>query len=150
MNNKNPSTDIGAFSGDVWRVSLDWRALTKVQIIFSGWRDLYAYLDAQSAFFVSKGFSVAPTWMPSDKITLVLLASRETHDFVGAGDGAPDVIPQLDARRDRLTAEQLSVTYAPRKALNLKLSAQNQQRNSNIQRFVYNDNIFAADLTFTF
>ncbi len=150
LSHKNPSTDIGAFSGDVWRVSLDWRALAKLQIIFSGWRDLYAYLDAQSAFFVSKGFSVAPTWTPRDKITLTLLASRETHDFLGAGDGAPDVIPQFDARRDRLTSEQLSLTYAPRKALNLKLSAQHQQRNSNIQRFVYDDNLFAADLTFTF
>lgn len=150
LNHKNPSTDIGAFSGDVWRVGLDWRALAKLQVIFAGWRDLYAYLDAQSAFFVSKGFSVAPTWTPRDKITFTLLASHETHDFLGAGDGAPDVIPQFDARRDRVTSEQLSVAYTPRQALKLKLSAQHQQRESNVQRFVFDDNLFAADLTFTF
>lgn len=150
LDHKNPGSGIGAFSGDVWRVSLAWSVLAKVQMVFSGWRDLYAYLDAQSAFFVSKGFGVAPTWTPRDKITLTLLATRETHDFLGAGDGAPNVIQQFDARRDKLTLEQLSVLYTPRKALSLKLSVQHQQRNSNIQRFVYNDNLLAADLTFTF
>jgi len=50
----------GAFSGDIWRLSLQWQATEKTQISFAVWRDLEAYLASQSNYFVSTGGSISP------------------------------------------------------------------------------------------
>ena len=150
LSHNTASAGFGSFSGNVWRASLQWQPLAKTQFVFAGWRDVAAYRDAQSAFFVSRGYSVTPTWIPRDKITISLLASRETHDFLGSGDVAPALIPQFTSRQDKLTLEQVSVAYSPRKALSLKLSYQYQQRDSNIARFSYDDNLVSAALTVAF
>jgi hypothetical protein len=112
-------------------------------VIFNGWRQITAYLDAESLFFVSKGFSVTPTWTPTDKVTVSLAASTERQNYLGPDTGVAD----FESRRDRVSGEQVAIAYAPRQYLGFKISYNLQQRSSDVARFEYDDKIITASIT---
>jgi hypothetical protein len=142
-----PSAVFGNFSGDIWRVTLNWLPTEKTQLGFGAWRELHAYLVNASNYFVSKGFSVSPTWRPTEKITVDFIASREDQDFVAIqsvlGLAAPPVF-------DRVTAEQINVNYVPRERWMLNLFFRHERRTSNQTEFSFSDNWGNVSFTYKF
>ena len=139
-----PESRFAAFSGDIWKAALRWRPTDHVQWVLTGWRQLTAYVDAESDYFVSKGVSVAPVWIPVDSLTLSVGASRENHDYIGSSPSALTLV----SRRDRLTTEQARVAYTPTHSLTIKLTFNHEHRESNQARFQYNDTIATASVTY--
>jgi len=45
---------IGNYSGGTWRATVRWQPSAKTEIDIGGWRELQAYIDAQSDYFVSQ------------------------------------------------------------------------------------------------
>jgi exopolysaccharide biosynthesis operon protein EpsL len=132
-----PSHAIGEFSGDTWRAALQWQPRDKAQINAVAWRELHAYLTAESDYYVSNGVSISPIWFASEKLNLSLLLSTEKQDYLGEALG----IAIAGARRDRIYAEQANLTYIPVRYLTLNFSVRRAQRSSNQSQFAYNDTL---------
>ena len=146
-----PSTAIGRFSGEIWRVALQWQPTPKTQLLFGTWQQLDADLTAQTDYFVDKGVSLTPEWIASEKVTVSATVSHDTQNYVGSNPVGPipvDFVGQ--ARHDTLTSETGSVIYTPIRAIALTFTAGHARRNSNISQLEYNDFQGSANITYKF
>jgi len=146
-----PDTVIGAFSGYIWRLSYDWRPTDKTEILFSGSRDLQADLSAQTDYYVSKAFSIAPTWTPTEKISLSLVLVHDEQDFIGVNE----FVASVGSRRDRINSGQVNLGYTPfifsqSRALTITCSDRIEHRTSNQANLSYDDNIGKVGVNFKF
>jgi len=131
---------IGAFSGGVWRTSLQWQATEKTQIVAAAWHELHAYISNQSEFFVAQGGSISPVWLPTEKLQFSLSLSYQTQNYIASSQSAL----LLGTRDDKLRSEQLNFQYSPTRTINLKLSIRDEQRTSNQAQFAYDDQLVKA------
>jgi hypothetical protein len=139
-----PQSAFAAFSGDIWRAALQWQPTDKLQWILTGWRQLTAYVDSESDYFVSDGVSLAPTWTATGALKFSLAISRENHDYI---DSSPSAIA-LVSRRDEVTTERARLLYTPTDSVTLDLTFGYDQRGSNQRRFQYDDTLATASLTY--
>jgi exopolysaccharide biosynthesis operon protein EpsL len=137
---------IGAFSGDVWRVTAQWQPTDKTQISFAAWRELQAYLASESDYFVAKGGSISPVWAASEKFTLSMTVLEVDQDYIST---SPSVLT-VGTRHDRLNTQQVGVIYTPTRAILLNFSYSYQQRHSNQAQFTFDDRVATAAFTFKF
>jgi hypothetical protein len=133
------------FSGDVWRAALQWQPLAKSQVTFTGWRDLYAYLQAQSDYFVATGRSISPSWNPTEKLRLSLLFSWENQNYIESASTLA-----FSSREDRVTTTQMALTYYPGRRVTINLAYRSETRVSNLAAFSYDDKIASAKVTVKF
>jgi opacity protein-like surface antigen len=139
-----PEASFAAFSGDIWRAALQWQPTEQLQLLLSGWRQLTAYVDAESDYFVSTGVSIVPTWIATETVKLSLTISRENHDYI---DTSPSTIAFV-SRHDKLTLAQGAVIYAPRDVLIFALTARYHKRDSNQPQDHYDDTLATASVTY--
>jgi hypothetical protein len=139
-----PQSNFATFSGDIWKVALQWQPTDNLQWVLTGWRQLTAYIEAESDYFVSNGVALAPVWIASDVLTLSAGVSRENHDYISSSPSALTFF----SRHDRLTTEQARVAYTPTSSLTFKLSATYEERESNQARFQFNDTLATASVTY--
>ena len=130
-----PSSSFGAFSGQIWRASLDWSVSDKTQIALSTWRDLTANVDSESDYFVTRGVSLVPTWSPSQRIHLKLDGSIAQQDYINAARS----LLLYDSRNERVKTLSSTIEYDPRDLLTLRLAYDIEDRSSNRDRFNYTD-----------
>jgi hypothetical protein len=142
-----PSSIFGNFSGDIWRATLNWLPTEKTQLGFGAWRELHAFMVNASNYFISKGFSVSPTWRPTERITVDFIASREDQDYVAIQSVLGLLAPP---RFDRVTAEQINVFYIPRERWTLNLFFRNERRTSNQADFTFSDRNGNVSFTYKF
>jgi len=146
-----PSTAIGSFSGEVWRVSLQWQPTPKTQLLVGVWQQLDADLTAQTDYFVDKGVSLTPEWVASEKITFSARISRDNENYIGANPlGTIAATSIAQARRDTVTAETASMIYTPISAITLTFAAGHATRDSNIPQFHYNDLQASVNVVYKF
>jgi hypothetical protein len=139
-----PESAFATFSGDIWHVALQWKPTDQLQWVLKGWRELAAYIDAESDYFVSKGVSLTPTWVATQALKLSLTISRENHDYIGL---SPDAITFV-SRRDGLTSGQAGLLYAPKDSLLFKLTCRYAKRDSSQAQFQLNDTLASASVTY--
>jgi Putative beta-barrel porin 2 len=137
----------GNFSGDVWSATFNWQPSVKSRLVVSAYRDLHAYLEAESNYFVAVGESIAPTWIPTEKITVQLLLTWEHQSYIASAD---NVITTFAARKDNVSAQQIVLTYVPIEAININLAYKNEKRASNDNDFSYDDRSATAKIVFKF
>jgi exopolysaccharide biosynthesis operon protein EpsL len=146
-----PSAAIGSFSGEIWRVALQWQPTPKTQLLLGAWQQLDADLTAQTDYFVDKGVSLTPEWIPSEKVTVTATISHDTQNYVGSNPVGPIPVDFTgQARHDTLTSETGSLVYTPIRAILLTFTAGHVKRNSNISQFAYNDFQGSANITYKF
>jgi hypothetical protein len=141
-----PVSRFASFSGDIGRAALQWEPTDQLQLILAGWRQLTAYIDAESDYFISKGASLTPTWIATQTLKLSLTVSRENHDYIGS---SPSTIT-LQSRSDQLTSVLGALIYAPKDTLLFNLTARYDKRNSNQAIFQYDDTRATASVTYKF
>jgi len=135
----------GGFSGAIGDVLLQWQASNKIMLNFNGWRRLRAYLDAESDYFVSEGASVAPTWQPSDRISVELELGFETQDYLGASANL-----QSSARADRVRSGKLQLSYSPLRKLHFDLIGSIEERESDRDLLEYESQIASFGVRWTY
>jgi hypothetical protein len=146
-----PSTAIGSFSGEIWRVALQWQPTPKTQVLFGAWQQLDADLTAQTDYFVDKGVSITPEWIASEKLTFSASISRDNENYIGSNPvGVVPVAPLTQARHDTLTGATANMIYTPIRAITLTVSAGHVTRNSNISQFHYNDMQGSVNILYKF
>jgi exopolysaccharide biosynthesis operon protein EpsL len=146
------NSSVGGFSGEIWRVTFQWQATDKTELILGTWRQLTADLTSQTDFYVSRGVIINPVWAPSEKIRLSLIASYEDQDYLGTNPfGVNPVLDDLtQARRDKITSESAVFAYTPIRAVTLSFSAAHENRDSNSAQFDYKDVRAEANVTYKF
>jgi hypothetical protein len=137
------SETIATFSGDVWRVGLIWKPTDKMQLEGAGWRNLQAYVTAQSDYFVDRGESIALRWTATEKIVVSGSYTFENQNYIGVGLTQPTLV----ARRDSLNTPQASIKYTPFEFLVFDFGYAYERRNSNTAGFQYNDHVISAKVT---
>jgi len=137
------SAAIESFSGDVWRIAAQWLPTEKLEIDVDGWRNLQAYVTAQSDYYVSKGGRISAPWTASEKIKVALSVGYEVDDYIGLGESEIE----QGSRRDTLTTAQASLTYTPFQFLIFDFGYAYEKRSSNESQFEFNDNVFSAKVT---
>jgi hypothetical protein len=141
-----PNATIGNYSGGTGRATLKWHPGAKTEVAITGWRDLTAYIDAESDYFVTTGARIAPSWAPTERITTSVAVSWERQSYIGSNPIA--VADPL--RHDIVRYVQASATYAPRRALELDLSYRRELRDSNRAALAYTDNLAILGLRVLF
>jgi opacity protein-like surface antigen len=141
-----PYSQFAAFSGNIWRASLQWQPTDELQFVFTGWRELKAYVDSESDYFVSTGGSIEPAWTASDKLTLSLAVSWENHDYIGS---SPSTLT-FASRHDQVMTQQARLVYKPAPSLAVNLTYRYDRRDSNRASLEFDDTLAAANITFKF
>jgi hypothetical protein len=137
---------VGRFSGDIWRVSVDWRPTDKTDLVATGWHELHAYTVSEADYFVSHGASLSPVWNASEKITFSLVFSLEDQNFIASSTSAL----LTGSRTDKVTGQQINLLYTPRSNLFLNVFFRNEQRSSPVEEFNYNDKMARGSVTWKF
>ena len=150
-----PSSAIGSFSGEIWRVALQWQPTPKTQLLVGAWQQLDADLTAQTDYYKDRGFSLTPEWTASEKLTFSATISRDTNNYIGSSPAGliqlgPIPVVTTQARHDTLTGETGSLVYTPIRAILLTFSVAHVKRDSNIPQFQYNDFQGSANITYRF
>ncbi|HEY2782769.1 MAG TPA: outer membrane beta-barrel protein [Steroidobacteraceae bacterium] len=150
-----PSTAIGSFAGEIWRVALQWQPTPKTQLLFGAWQQLDADLTAQTDYFVDKGASITPEWIASEKLTFSASISRDNENYIGSNPiGAiltsPIPVTLTQARHDTVTGETGNMIYTPIRAITVTVSAAHVARDSNISQFHFNDIQGSVNIVYKF
>jgi exopolysaccharide biosynthesis operon protein EpsL len=135
---------IGSFSGPIWRGALGWQPTLKTQLIATVWRDLQAYFTDTTNYYRTTGVNLAPTWTPSEKISLRITVSHEDQHYIGSSNNAAD----LASRQDTVNSQIFSMTYTPIRSLIFDVSFGHEQRDSNQPQHAYNDGLASVGVKF--
>ena len=141
-----PYSSFAAFSGAIGRASLQWQPAYKLQFVLTGWRELKAYVDSESDYFVSTGASIAPQWTLTEQVSMSLGTSWEKHDYIGSSPSALTLL----SRHDKLISEQARVAYKPIPTLAVELTYRFDRRDSNRAEFNFDDMLAAVGVTYKF
>jgi hypothetical protein len=128
------------FSGAVWHFSLQFQATDKTMIVLAEQRELRAYLDSESDYFVSNGVTITPTWTPTDKLKFALKYAYDRQSFLGSNPNSV-AKPNLPGRVDTVNGAQADVTYTLLKRVELNLLYRFEKRDTNRSSFAYDDQI---------
>ena len=146
-----PSTSIGSFSGEIWRVAFQWQPTAKTQLLVGAWQQLNADLTAQTDYFRDKGVSLTPQWIASDKITFSASISHDNDSYIGSSPvGLIPIAPLSQARHDTITSENARMIYTPIRAITITVVASHSARDSNISQFHYNDTQGTVSIQYRF
>jgi exopolysaccharide biosynthesis operon protein EpsL len=143
------SQSVGNFSGPTFRGQLQWLPTDKTAVVAQGWRELHAYLTADTQYFVSTGASVGPRWIPTEKVQISAFGNWEKQDYQGNVID-PTAVLNNAQRRDRLLYGTLFVSYQPIRLLSVEASARHEHRTSNLDQFTYTDTLFSIGFTAKF
>lgn len=138
-----PNSNFGSFTGNTWRATVSWAPTAITRFSFAGWRELTAYLDSESDYFVSRGGSATLTWSPTLKIGVSASASFNSQRYI---NDSPSVV-QFTTRHDNLRTYQVNVTYSPRALVVLGISYRYDVRDSNEPQLIYLDRLALATIT---
>lgn len=124
---ERPVDPEGRYSGDTWRAEIDWKPREKFQMLLAAWSELKAYTDVESDYFISDGYSLSPTWSPTEKLSFALTASYEDQEYLNTRD-----LELVDGQRnDDVLTGLFTFTYKPRDQLAIELSYRGSDRDSN-------------------
>jgi exopolysaccharide biosynthesis operon protein EpsL len=136
----------GKYAGDIWRVNVDWKPTDKSDLVASAWHELHSYSTSEADYFVSKGYSLAPAYTATEKLTFSLVVSLEDQDFIATSES----VLLTGARSDRVTGEQINALYTPRGNLFINFFFRHEQRSSNLGQYDYKDELANASVTYKF
>jgi hypothetical protein len=124
---ERPADPEGRYSGDTWRAEIDWKPREKFSMLFAAWSELKAYTDVESDYFISDGYSLSPTWSPTEKLSFALTASYEDQEYLNTRE-----LELVNGQRnDEVLTGLFTFTYKPRDALAIELSYRGSDRDSN-------------------
>ena len=133
------------YSGNVGNFNLNWNPTAKTRIT-AGWtRQLNAYQQLSSSYYVSDNYAITPTWQITSRTTLRGSYSYQTRDYRGA-----IAVTAANDRSDTQRTSLIALDWQPMNSVVVSTSLQSDQRSSNLSGFDYKTTIgmVSAQLTF--
>ncbi len=137
------TTNLGTYSGIVWRAEFNWLPTEKTTLNFSAWHELHSYLVSESNYFVSKGASVTGTWAATEKFQVLFMVSYENQDYIPQSPAG--ALNQLTAK---VNTEQLQFNYSPRRSWIFSATLNRQKRDANQDFYMFDDNIASVSVLY--
>jgi exopolysaccharide biosynthesis operon protein EpsL len=109
------------FRGSIGRMTYYWLASKKSKLDISLWRESDSDYDEITAFVITRGLSITPTWYATGKITLSGTVSYQRNNFEN----------DLGSREDNVRLFTINTSYNPMRSVNLKFGYQTEKRTSN-------------------
>lgn len=131
------------FSGGIWNADLAWQPRDSFQLLLAGSREVHAYIDSESQYFVSQAARAVARWAPTGKVTCELEYSREDQHFIGP---APTVISLTLPEHNIIYTRQINVAWSILRPVQLVLSYRYLTRSSNAQVLAFDDSFVSASL----
>lgn len=135
------------FDGATGRLSLDYFVGPKTPLNFSAWREIQSVAEVNASYVLSTGWSIGPSWAPTEKLVFYAKYLREDRDFRGDPGFILTGGPQ---REDTLKGFSLAAGYAPRRNIELAVSVVRGDRDSNFFGRDYDYTTVAANAKFKF
>jgi hypothetical protein len=130
-----------AFSGSVGHAFVIWQLTPITEATLKGWRELNAYIDNESDYYVSNGVSLALSWKPNENVRVTVNGSLDHQNYIGSGLGILATV-----RQDKVSAADISARWTPRQWLEVILMGGVERRSSSDAYFMYLDRIASAKL----
>jgi Putative beta-barrel porin 2 len=137
------TTDLGTYSGIVWRAEFNWLPTEKTTLNFAAWHELHSYLVSESNYYVSDGGSVTGTWNATEKFQVLFTLSYDHQDYIPQSPAG--ALNQLVAE---VQLEQLQFIYSPRRSWIFSATLNRQKRDANQTLYIYDDNIAAVSVLY--
>ena len=139
-------SQLPSYSGDVWHAAFDWQASQKLHLIVAAGRDLEAYVDAATEYFIAKETTIKINWNPRAKLTFSLLAGWENQEYIAAAGADQGLLGRLDT----LKSQSFTAEYSPRSWASLNLSVGLKERSSNFAIYSFNDRYLTGGIRLIF
>jgi len=110
------------FAGLTWRAGAAWDLTGKFRVNLAGSRKLSLYETTLANYVVIDGLRVSPTYAISEKVALQAELSRENREYR----------PGIPQRKDKIRLTRIGLTYSPVRNLDVSLSYETGDRNSNV------------------
>ena len=131
------------FSGGIWDAQIAWQPRAKIQLLVAGSRQVHAYIDAQSQYFVSEGVRAVGMWAPTAKLTCEVEFSREDQRYIGPN---PTVISLSLPEHNLIHARQFNLAWSIFRPVQVVVSYRFVTRDSNASVFIFDDSLFSASV----
>lgn len=112
------------YAATIGRLDYSWLPTGKLSVKAVLRRDVAAYQDYASSYYLVDGFSLQPGWQISAHTALRFKYDWEKRRFEGA------IFPGLPERRDIIQSARLAFEWIPRRWVSLVASLQRDSRNS--------------------
>lgn len=135
------------YSGSVGRIDYIWRPVPDLDLNFSLGRDLVAFQDLRSSYYVNDSLSFAPSWQVYSKTRVGAVLQHAKRNYRG------DVVVPLDQERnDRVNSLGLTVAWIPGRAVTVDGMLGRERLSSNISTpaTAYTANFVSVSLRATF
>ena len=129
-------SDLASYSGQVWHANVHWQPGGKSEILASVGRDLSAYVEAETEYFIANQRTLTANWAPRNSLSLSLLLSWADENFLPT---PAYLMEDVAHRRDTLKSQKLTGVYKPRAWLSFNFAIALQQRDSNNPLYPFRD-----------
>lgn len=136
------------YSGTVGRVDYIWRPVQDLDLNFSVARDLVAFQDARSSYYVNNLISVAPTWQMSPKTRIGAALQHAKRNYRGA---VPMTVPVTGGERnDRFNSYGLNLAWLPNRTVTVTGAVAHEKLTSSLSGVAFKANILSLSALATF
>jgi exopolysaccharide biosynthesis operon protein EpsL len=139
-----------SFSGLNKRLSINYLASAKTNISFIAYDEIFEWEELSSTFVKSKGFSINPTWKPTEKLNLTANWEINEREFLGDSGIASISTFSFIERDDRTESASVSLAYLPTNKSLLRVTYSNVDRTSKFDAFSFKFNILNLSLRYFF
>lgn len=133
--------DYGAYTG---RLDYTWQPTGLISLVGGLRREVAAYQDFASSYYLSDGIFLQPTWQISFRTQMTMSYDWQQRKFNGA------IVPGQHERKDTLQSIRLGINWSPASWATLTTSYQRDSRNSSQERFDFSANIYSLNARFSF
>lgn len=143
---RNPHVPQRDFSGSAGELRYAWMATRALSLNFSAARSLTPYaFGLDSSDRREDTFVFAPAWQASERISLRMVASRRSSDFLGA------VVPTTALlRRDEYRSLEFGINWLPHRRVTLGASLRGERRTSTDATLNFNSTVASVSAGLTF
>lgn len=132
------------YAATVGRLEYIWQPSGKLSLNAALRRDIAAFQNFASSYYLTDGMSLQPAWQISARTALRFKYDWERRRYEGG------IFPGLPERRDTLQVVRLSLEWMPAEWSSLSLALQQDRRNSNQDNWDYKANLLTLNAQFLF
>jgi exopolysaccharide biosynthesis operon protein EpsL len=138
-----PIVSSNDFRGPTGRLDFNWRLSPISGVQFSVRRELGAFIETNSTYFVNTAMAVSPWWEVLPKVRLELGFERWNRNYRGTITSGP-------RRSDTLDFARIGVRWSPTQNWQITSGLNWSRRDSNIDSFDFVDRVLFAQIEYAF
>lgn len=132
------------YAANVGRIDLSWQAAGKLLLTGGLRREVAAYQDFFSSYYIVDGINLQPSWQITSKVAMRLNYDWQRRKFDG------ELIAGVPDRSDTLQSLALGVDWFPVRWASLSANLQRDSRNSNRSNLDFKAEIYSLNARFNF